>query len=331
MAAFFVRRILWAIPTVLLISIVCFLITNLPAGDVIDDLEHRLMQNQGYSAQAAKAEGDAIRARYGLDQPLPIQYGYWLFNFFRGDFGISLVTFKPVSDMIWDRLGYSIIFALLSLGFAWFVGVAVGIYSATHQYSLLDNIATLLSFLGQSIPDFLLALILLMVVVLVFNAPLPLGLSSSEYANAPWSFDKFKDLLAHLWIPVIVAGAPGAAGIMRVMRGNLMDELGRQYVETARAKGLPESSVINKHAVRIAINPLITLLGFQFPLIISSGVITSIVLSLPTIGPLLQDALLTKDIQVSSTILMMLGILLVLGNLVADMLLAWVDPRIRLD
>ena len=329
MVTYAIRRVLIAVPTLLLISILCFVVINLPAGDVITDYESRLIISQGYQVESARAEGDSIRAMYGLNHPLPVQYLYWLANFLRGDFGVSLVTFRADWQTIWENLSFTVLIAALSLALSWVVGIPVGIYSATRQYSFLDGILTVLSFIGLSVPGFLLALSLLVFLTFVMNAPLMTGLFSAEYSDAPWNWAKIKDLLAHLWIPVLIGGLPGIAGLMRIMRANLLDELGRQYVETARAKGLPERVVIVKHAVRMAINPLVSMLGMQFPQIISGGVITSIVLGLRTIGPILNSALQAQDIYVSSTILMMLGILLVAGNLFADFLLGWVDPRIR--
>jgi peptide/nickel transport system permease protein len=255
----------------------------------------------------------------------------WLTRFVQGDFGYSMITFQPVSSLIWARMARTVLLAVLSLAAAWIVGVAIGIYSATHQYSPGDYVASIIGFLGLSIPDFLLALLLLVFTLYVLDAGVPTGFYSQQYVNAPWSWGKLVDLLKHLWIPVVVAGTSGMAGLLRIMRGNLLDVLGTQYIEMARAKGLPERTVIMKHAVRVAINPLISLLGMQFPAIISAGVIASIVLGVPTIGPLLLDSLRSQDVYVSATILMLLGVLLVVGNLVADFLLAWVDPRIRIS
>ncbi len=330
MIAYLAKRLLSSVITIIVISMVCFVIINLPGGDVTSEYETRLQANYGYTRQAALVAGAALQHQYGLDQPRPFQYVTWLRQFVQGDFGISLVTFRPVADLIWERMLYTLIFAGLGLGVSWVVGITIGIYSATHQYAFSDYLATFIGFLGLSIPDFLLALVLLTVSVLVFRTGLPTGLFSAQYASAPWSWLKVRDLLGHLWIPMIVVGLPGAASVLRIMRGNLLDVLGHQYIETARARGLPERSVIIKHAVRVAINPLISLIGVQFPLIISAGIVVSIVLGLPTVGPLLYDALLSQDIYVSATVLMLLGILLVIGNFIADLLLAWVDPRIRL-
>ncbi|MXZ22147.1 MAG: ABC transporter permease [Caldilineaceae bacterium SB0665_bin_25] len=332
MLDYVIRRVLIAIPTLLLISFICFVVINLPAGDVITTYEQNLVGNRGWGEEEARIEGDNIRREYGLDRPIPVQYFYWLFAFLQGDFGVSLVTYDRVaSEVIWTNLGYTMLIASLSLGLSWAVGLPVGIYSATRQYSVSDNVFTVMSFIGLSMPGFLLALAILVYMTFVLDLPLLTGLYSPEYADAPWSFGRVKDLAAHIWLPVFVGGIPGIASLMRIMRGNLLDELGRQYVETARAKGMAEKIVVIKHAVRVAINPLISLLGMQFPEIVSGGVITAIVLGLRTIGPTLNSALQAQDVYVASAILMLLSVLLVLGNLVADLLLAWVDPRVRFD
>jgi len=332
MLDYVIRRVLIAIPTLLLISFICFIVINLPAGDVITTYEQNLIGNRGWSAEEAKIEGDNIRREYGLDRSIPVQYLFWLWAFLQGDFGVSLVTYDRVaSEVIWTNLGYTMLIASLSLGLSWAVGLPVGIYSATRQYSVSDNVFTVMSFIGLSMPGFLLALAILVYMTFVLDLPLLTGLYSPEYADAPWSFGRVKDLAAPIWLPAFVGGIPGIASLMRITRGNLLDELGRQYVETARAKGMAEKIVVIKHAVRVAINPLISLLGMQFPEIVSGGVITAIVLGLRTIGPTLNSALQAQDVYVASAILMLLSVLLVLGNLVADLLLAWVDPRVRFD
>jgi peptide/nickel transport system permease protein len=330
MITYITRRLLWAVPTVIVISLLCFTVVNLPAGDVASEYALQLQMSEGYTEADAKHAADLLRKQYGLDKPVPLQYLVWLGGFVTGDYGVSLLTYNPVADLIWERLGYTIFFASASLVFAWTVGVTVGIYSATHQYSLMDNIATFAAFLGRSIPGFLLALFILVTVVLRFNLELPIGLMSERYLDEPFSMPKLLNILWHIWIPIVVGGTAAAAGLLRLMRGSLLDEMGREYVETARAKGLPERVVIHKHALRVAINPLISVLGIQFPVLLSGGVITSIVLGLPTLGPLLFSSLVRQDAYVASAILMFMGMLLVVGNFVSDILLAWVDPRIRL-
>lgn len=331
MFTYIVRRILSMILTLIAISVVCFIIINLPPGDVVTDYEHRLMENLGFAAEAARQMGDALRERYGLNKPLYQQYFIWLSRFFRGDFGISLLYFKDVSELVWPRFLCTLMVCGITMFFTWTTGVLIGIFSATHKYSILDYFFTFLGFIGLSIPNFFLALILMVTVVFVFNQPVPTGLFSREFLYAPWSIPKFLDMLNHLWIPVIAIGTAGMAFILRVMRSSLLDVLGEVYVQTARAKGLTERVVIYKHAVRNAINPLISILGLQIPLVLSAGAITSIVLGLPTMGPLLLQSLTTQDIYTATTILMFYAVLLLLGNLLADILLAITDPRIRYD
>jgi peptide/nickel transport system permease protein len=329
MLDYLIRRIISAGVTLFIISLVVFAIINLPAGDVMDEYEYRLVA-AGYTATAAKEAADAIRQLYGLDRPLPLQYTIWLTKFVQGDMGYSLVTFQPVRTLVADRFVRTVLLALMSLIFAWVGGVLIGIYTAVHHNTLGDYTLTIIGFLGLSVPDFLTALVLLVFAFYVLKVGVPTGLMSIEYAQASWSWAKVKHVANHLWIPIIVGGATGWAGLMRIMRGNLLDVLGSQYIEMARAKGLPERTVVMKHAVRVAINPLISILGMHFPDIISASVVASIVLAIPTIGPTLLTALRNQDIYVAASIQMLLGILLVVGNFVADLLLAWADPRIRL-
>lgn len=329
MLTYFVRRLLVAIPTLIAISMVCYVVINLPAGDIVDDYELRLVELQRYSVEAARQAGEQLRHEYGLSGNIAEKYLHWATHFLRGDFGISLSTMEAVVNIIGPRIEFTLLISLLSLMLSWGVGIAIGVYCATHQGSVGDYMASFVGLVTLSVPPFLTGLGLLVLIVLAFNAPLPIGLFSAEYTSAPWSIGKLLDLLWHLWIPVIVVGMTGAASVMRMMRANLLDEVRKQYVETARAKGLKERRVIYRHAVRIAINPLIALLGVEFPLVISNGIVISIVLGLPTIGPVLQESLVARDVYVASAILMLLGALLVIGNLVSDLLLAWIDPRIR--
>jgi peptide/nickel transport system permease protein len=248
----------------------------------------------------------------------------------RGDFGESFEYEREVSELIWDRIAFTLLISIGSLILTYMVAIPLGIYSATHQYKWSDNILTLMSFVGMSLPAFLVALALMVFVFDVFGIPL-FGLFSSYYEGAPWTYGKFGDLIKHLWIPLLVVGINGTAGLLRIMRGNLLDVLGQPFVQTARAKGLKERVVIVKHAVRIAINPLVSILGMSLPGILSRATIVSIVMGLPTVGPLLMRSLLNEDIYLAGTLIMMTSVLLVIGNLMADIALAWVDPRIRYD
>lgn len=328
MLSYIFRRLIMAVPTLLAISVIGFFIIQLPDGDFLDRKIQELEQQFGDSSSIARVV--ELRGRYGLDKPLWNQYYSWITGFVVGDFGESFEYEREVNDLIWERLGYTLLISIGSLAFTYIVAIPLGIYSASRQYHWTDHALTFLSFVGMSIPAFLVALALMVFVFQVFEVPL-FGLFSARYEGAPWSWGKFVDLLKHLWIPVIVVGLNGTAGLMRIMRGNLLDVLGQPFVQTARAKGLRESVVVVKHAVRIAINPLISILGMSLPGILSGSTIVSIVLGLPTVGPLLLRSLMNEDIYLAGTLLMMFSILLVIGNLLADIALAWVDPRIRYD
>jgi peptide/nickel transport system permease protein len=317
-----------AIPTLLAISVIGFVIIQLPEGDFLDRKIQELQEKYGDSSSMARVE--ELRVRYGLDRPLWEQYLKWMSGFVVGDFGESFEFEAEVNALIWERLWYTVLLSIGSMIFTYLAAIPLGIYSAVHQYRWSDHLLTFLSFIGMSVPGFLLALALMVFVFEAFGVPL-FGLFSAPYENAPWSWARAVDFLNHLWIPVIVVGLNGAAGLMRIMRGNLLDVLGQPFVQTARAKGLKESVVVVKHAVRIAINPLITIFGMSLPGVLSGSTIVSIVLGLPTVGPLLLRSLLNEDIYLAGTLLMMFSILLVLGNLLADIALAWADPRIRYE
>ncbi len=328
MITYIIRRSLIAIPTLLGISIIGFVIIQLPQGDYLDRKIQQLEQEYGDSSSLAQV--DELRARYGLDKPMWVRYIKWIYGFVQGNFGESFEYEVEVSELIWDRIAFTLLISIGSLIFTYIVAIPLGIYSATHQYKWSDNLLTFMSFVGMSLPAFLVSLALMVFAFKVFRVPL-FGLFSSYYEGAPWTWGKIGDLLTHLWIPVIVIGLNGTAGLMRIMRGNLLDVLGQPFVQTARAKGLKESVVVVKHAVRIAINPLISILGMSLPTILSGAAIVSIVLGLPTVGPLLLRSLLNEDVYLAGTLIMMYSILLVAGNLLADIALAWVDPRIRYE
>jgi peptide/nickel transport system permease protein len=271
-----------------------------------------------------------LRLRYGLDRPLYVQYWLWISNFVQGDFGDSFDYNRPVADLIGDYIFLTAVLSIATLLFSWLVAIPIGVYSATHQYSVGDQIFSMLSFIGLGTPGFLLALILMVIAVYVFGSPIG-GLFSKGMENAPWSLAKVIDLINHLWLPIILIGMSSTAELIRIMRGNLLDVLGRQYIQSARGRGLAEPVVTWKHAVRMAINPLMSLIGLQFPSIISGSIIISIVLGLPTTGPFLLRALRAQDMYFAGSFLMLLSLMLIVGNFIADMLLAWVDPRISFD
>lgn len=327
MIGFIIRRILYIIPTIIGISIVSFIVINLPPGDY---LTARIAQLELMGDTTSRQYLEQLRVYYGLDKPIYMQYFIWIQHMLKGDFGISFEYNKPVRDLIGERLALSVLLSVFTMIFTWVVSIPIGVYSATHQYSLFDRFFTFLSFTGMATPGFLLALILLVLVLFKFGVSL-MGLFSPEYINAPWSIGKFIDLLKHIWLPVIIIGFSGTGGLIRIMRGNLLDILGQPYIFTARAKGLGERRVIWRYAVRIAINPLVSIAGMSLPGIIGGEMLTSIVLNLPTTGPLFYRALQMQDMYLAGTFLMFITIFLVIGNFLADLGLAWLDPRIKYE
>lgn len=327
MLTFLARRFVYMVLTLLFVSVMGFIIINLPPGSYLD---YYIAELESQGTLTAQSQIDAITKQYGLDQPAYVQYWMWFTGFLRGDFGRSFQYNRDVKELLWQRLGYTVVISTTSLILTWIIAIPIGIYSATHQYSLGDHIFSIIGLAGLSIPNFMLALILMVVASRVFNQEVG-GLFSAAYIDAPWSWGKFVDLLKHLWIPTLVVATSGTAGLIRMMRGNLLDILNMQYIQAARARGLAEQLVIVKHAVRNAVHPLIMLLGMSLPGIISGATVVSIVLSLPTTGPLYFNALQQKDMYLAVTFLMFLSIMLVIGNFLADLLLAWVDPRIRLE
>jgi peptide/nickel transport system permease protein len=312
------------IPLLFLVSIITFIIIQLPPGDFFDTLQAEMAETGG-GQDAATME--TIRKQYGLDQPMYIQYLKWVSGFPRGDFGWSLEWASPVWPLVRDRMLYTVLLGVMSLIFMVAVSVPFGVYSATHQYSMADHSLSFLSFIGLSLPGFLLALIWMFVGALVLGIDVG-GVLSEEYRNAPMSWDKFVDYLQHLIPPAIILGLASTAQLHRIMRGSVLDVLGQQYITTARAKGLRERKVINRYAVRVAINPLISVIALEIPKIISESALVGIVMSIPTTGPLFLRSLLSQDMYLAGTFLLGMTLLLMLANLVADILLAWADPRI---
>jgi peptide/nickel transport system permease protein len=326
MAQYIVRRLLLLIPTVLAISMVTFVIIQLPPGDFLTTY---IMTLEGSGQIIDEAEAAALREQYGLGQPIYVQYGKWMLGVLRGRFGQSLAWQQPVADLIWERLVLTVVLSLSSVLFIWAVAFPVGVYSAIRQYSVWDYVFTFLSFVGVGIPSFLLALVVMWFALTQFGISVG-GLFSAEYADAPWSLAKVWDLLQHLWIPMVVLGLGGTAGLIRIMRANLLDELHKPYVVAARAKGIPETRVL-RYPIRVALNPFISTIGWTLPGLVSGSTIVSVVLNLPTTGPLLLRALTSQDMYLAGTILLLLSVLTVIGTLISDVLLAWLDPRIRLS
>jgi peptide/nickel transport system permease protein len=328
MAQFILRRVLYMIPTMFVISIVSFIVIQLPPGDYLTSY----IANLSASGEQIEAEViEALEERFGLGQPMHIQYVKWIGNIItKGDFGQSFAWNTPVEDLIWGRLGLTLLISIATLLFTWVIAFPVGIYSAVNKYSIGDYIATFLGFLGLAVPNFLLALVLMFVAFKYFNQSVG-GLFSPEYVEAPWSMAKVLDLVAHLWIPMIILGTAGAASLIRIMRANLLDELKKPYVRTARAKGLPEWKAILKYPVRVALNPFISTAGWLLPTLVSGSIIVATVLSLPTTGPMLLSALTTQDMYLAGAFILLLSMLTLVGTLVSDVLLAWLDPRIRFN
>ena len=326
MVGYTLKRVLYMVPTLIAISFVSFFIIQLPPGDFLTTMVAR-MEEQGETFDRSQVA--ALEERYGLNQPFPVQYWKWISGIvFHGDFGQSFHFRQPVQNLIWDRLGLTFVLSLSTLLFIWAVALPIGVYSAVRKYSVGDYVATFLGFIGLATPNFLVALILMYISFKYFGQSVG-GLFSPEYSNAPWSFAKVGDLLAHLWIPMIVLGTSGTAGLIRIMRANLLDELFKPYVVTARAKGMSELALLVKYPVRLALNPFVSTIGYVLPGLVSGATIVSIVLSLPTTGPMLLQALTAQDMYLAGSFIMLLSALTVIGTLLSDLLLAWLDPRIR--
>lgn len=325
MLAYVVRRLLIMIPTLIAISMISFAIIQLPPGDFLTTYVAQL----SVSGEAVdEAELDSLKNRFGLDKPIYEQYLLWAWNFLHGDFGHSFEWNKPVATLVGERLPLTILISVCTIIFTWLVALPIGIYSAVRQYSWVDYVLTLIGFIGLATPNFLFALVLLWFSYAYLGMSIG-GLFSPEFADAPWTAAKFLDMLKHLWIPVVIVGTGHTAKFIRIIRGNLLDELRKPYVVTARAKGLSETKLILKYPVRVAINPLVSTIGWTLPELVSGIAITAIVLNLPTSGPLLLGALMSQDMHLAGSFLMLLSMLTVVGTLLSDILLAWVDPRIR--
>ncbi|MBT9138252.1 MAG: Dipeptide transport system permease protein DppB [Syntrophomonadaceae bacterium] len=328
MVGFIIQRILHSILLLFLVSVISFIIIQLPPVDFIDLRLEELKQEGNPNAELIMLD---LRHRYGLDQPVWMQYFRWIGGFFRGDLGVSFdQNERPVSSIIMDRLPMTLALSLATMLFIYIVAIPIGIYCATHQYSAGDNALTFIGFIGMATPSFLLALIVMFIIVMYTDMPIG-GFISPEYMDSPWSFAKFMNFLSHLWIPVVILGLGGTAGLIRIMRSSLLETLGQQYITTARAKGVKEFFVIYKHALRVAINPVVTIIGISIPGIISGEGLVAMIMNLPTIGPVFVRSLQVLDMFLAGSILMITAVFVVLGNLIGDIMLAWVDPRIRFD
>ena len=325
MLVYALRRLISMIPTLVVISLLVFIIIQLPPGDY---LESYIAELQAQGEMVPEEKIAFLREQYGLDKPIHLQYLHWVWGMLHGDFGYSFEYNLPVTDLVGDRLFLTIIISIFTVLFTWLIAFPIGIYSATHQYSWGDYGLSFVGFIGLATPNFLLALVMLYLANVWFGTSIG-GLMEPEYIDQPWSWGKLKSVLEHLWIPVVVIGTAGTAGMIRRLRANLLAELQKQYVVTARAKGLPEGKLLRKYPLRIALNFFVADIGNLLPTVISGSEIVAIVLSLPTTGPLLLRALQSQDMFLAGSFLMFLALLTVIGVLVSDLLLAALDPRIR--
>jgi peptide/nickel transport system permease protein len=324
---YLLRRLLYMVPTLFLISVVAFAIIQLPPGDYLTTLLAR-MASQGETVDQAQLA--ALQAQYGLGESMVEQYLKWMGNILlHGDFGQSFEWRRPVSELVGERLPLTIVLAVATLLFTWLIAFPIGIYSAIKQYSPGDYAATTLGFLGLAVPDFLIALVLMYVGFRFFGQSVG-GLFSAEWADASWNLGKLLDLLGHLWVPVVVLGMAGTAGLIRILRAQLLDELRKPYVVAARARGVPERKLLLKYPLRVALNPFISTVGWILPGLVSGEVIVAQVMSLPTTGPLLLSSLTSQDMYLAGSLILVVSVLTVIGTLISDIFLAWLDPRVRL-
>lgn len=328
MARFLAIRLLWMIPSLLTVSFLAFVLIQLPPGDYVTTYIATLAASNEVVDQNTAAE---LRERFGLDRPMLVQYGLWITGILtEGNFGLSFEWQQPVSELIWERMALTLTLTLSTLIATWGIALPIGVYSAVRKYSFGDYAATFFSFLGLAIPSFLLALLLMYFAAVKLGQDVG-GLFSEPYVNAPWSFAKVIDLLAHLWVPVAILAVSGTASLIRVMRANMLDELNKPYVTTARAKGLSEFALLVKYPLRVALNPFISTIAWLLPNLVSGSIVVAIVLSLPTAGPMLLQSLMSQDMYLAGAFVLLICALTLVGSLISDILLALVDPRIRLE
>jgi peptide/nickel transport system permease protein len=328
MLKFITLRMVWMLPFLVAISFISFVLIQLPPGDYVTTYIATLAASNEIVDQNTAAD---LRSRFGLDQPMIVQYWKWISNIvLYGDFGLSFEWQQPVSELIWERMSLTLVLTFSTLLLTWGIALPIGVFSAVKKYSIGDYVVTFFSFLGLAVPSFLLALVLMYFAAVEFGQSVG-GLFSEQYQNAPWTFDKFIDFLQHLWIPVVILGVSGTASLIRVMRANMLDELNRPYVTTARAKGLSEFTLLVKYPMRLALNPFISTIAWLLPNLVSGSIIVAIVMSLPTAGPLLLQSLMSQDMYLAGAFILLICALTVVGSLISDILLALVDPRIRLE
>jgi len=326
MTRYVVRRLVLLPVLLFVFSVAVFAIIQAPPGDFLTAYAATLASS-GSSINAEQL--DALRREYGLDQPLSVQYLKWMGNLLRGNLGLSLEYQRPNAELIGERLMLTVALAVFSFVFTWIVAIPAGIYSATHQRSALDYVLTVLNYVGVATPNFMLALILMWIAFSYFGIGVT-GLFSPEFVEVPWSWARVGNLLAHIWLPAVVLGVAGTARLTRVMRANLLDELNKPYVTTARARGLSEWRLVLRYPARLALNPLVSTIGWYLPALFSGSLIVATVMNLPNIGPLLLRALVNQDMYLAGSILLIYCFLTVVGTLISDILLAWLDPRIRM-
>ena len=327
MLRFIVQRLLLLPILLIVFSFVVFVLVQAPPGDYLTSYIATLASS-GSSLDASQVE--ALKTQWGLDQPFHVQYLRWLENLFHGDLGLSLEYQRPNIELLGERLVLTLALALLSFIVTWIVAIPAGIITATHQHSILDYVFTVLNYIGVAMPNFMLALILMWVTYAYFGISVT-GLFSADYVDAPWSWARVVDLAQHIWLPVVILGVAGTARLTRVMRANLLDELTKPYVVTARAKGLSEWKLVMKYPVRLALNPLVSTIGWYLPQLFSGSLIVATVMSLQNIGPLLLRALVSEDMYLAGSILLIYCFLAIIGTLISDILLAMLDPRIRME
>ncbi|NEI10565.1 ABC transporter permease subunit [Rhizobium leguminosarum] len=328
MLVFIAKRFLWMIPSLFAVSFLAFVLIQLPPGDYVTTYIATLAASNEIVDQNTAAQ---LRERFGLGDPMLVQYFKWIWGILTlGDFGISFEWQQPVSDLIWERMALTLVLALSTLIATWAIALPIGVYSAVRKYSIGDYFFTAFTFFGLAVPSFLLALVLMYVAAVEFGQDVG-GLFSPEYENASWSFAKMVDLFSHLWLPVIILAVSSTASLIRVMRANMLDELPKPYVTTARAKGLSEFRLLMKYPLMIALNPFISTIAWLLPNLISGSVVVAIVLNLPTAAPLLLQALMAQDMYLAGAFVLLICALTLIGSLISDILLALVDPRIRLE
>jgi peptide/nickel transport system permease protein len=327
MLQYIIKRLMLLPALLFIFSIIAFILIQAPPGDFVTSYIAELAAS---GSAVDQAQIDALREQYGLDQPMYVQYFKWMGNVLQGDLGVSLDWKKPNLELIRERFALTLALGAFTFLLTWSIAIPIGIYSATHQYSFFDYFFTVFNYIGIATPTFLTALVLMWLAFKYFGISVT-GLFSPEYVDAPWSWDRFVDLLKHLWLPALILALDGTARLARIMRANLLDELKKPYMEMARAKGMSEWKLVMKYPVRLAFNPLVSTIGWYLPLLFSGSLIVATVMNLPTIGPLLLRALIVQDMFLAGAIILIYCLLGMVGTILSDILLAWLDPRIRME